>query len=88
MININHIYFGYNRHKDTLADLSLSLEKGRVHGILGCNGVGKSTLMKIMSGLLLPGKGSLTVGVHNPVHRRPSFFREAFLIPEDSTFHT
>jgi simple sugar transport system ATP-binding protein len=42
-------------------DVSLRLQRGRVHGILGENGAGKSTLMKILIGLVLPDAGSISV---------------------------
>ena len=53
-----NISFSYRRgKKDTLHDFSLSLEKGRVYGLLGKNGAGKSTLLYLMSGLLTPKAG-------------------------------
>ena len=42
-----------------LRDISLSLAKGDVLALLGPNGVGKSTLMKLMAGLLMPSRGSV-----------------------------
>lgn len=46
-------------HKDfwALRDVSLSLEKGEVLGIVGPNGCGKSTLLQIVSGILPPTRG-------------------------------
>lgn len=83
MVVLKDIYFGYGRKTDTLSNVSLALKPGFIHGLLGCNGVGKTTIMKIMSGLLLAKKGSITVGGHNPARRQPSFFREMFIIPEE-----
>jgi len=39
--------------------------------------------MKVMSGLLVPERGSVLVGSHNPVRRQPSFFGEIIFIPEE-----
>ncbi|MFA7492357.1 MAG: ABC transporter ATP-binding protein [Proteiniphilum sp.] len=83
MIKIDNVHFSYGRHKEALSGISLELGTGHVHGILGCNGVGKSTLMKIMSGVLIPSKGSITIGSDNPSRRLPSFFREIIMIPEE-----
>lgn len=83
MIKIENVHFSYGRHKEALPGISLELETGHVHGILGCNGVGKSTLMKIMSGVLIPSKGSITIGSNNPSRRLPSFYREIIIIPEE-----
>jgi ABC-type uncharacterized transport system ATPase subunit len=53
-------------------DVSLTLHRGRIHGILGENGAGKSTLMKILIGLVLPDAGSIRVDgagctIHDPI---------------------
>jgi ABC-type uncharacterized transport system ATPase subunit len=44
-----------------LRDVSLTLQSGRVHGILGENGAGKSTLMNILFGLLRPDAGTISL---------------------------
>ena len=42
-----------------LADLSFSLEEGRVYGLIGPNGAGKTTLINLVSGLLPPSSGRI-----------------------------
>src|SRR5690606_14249280 len=44
-----------------LNDVSFSLERGQVYGLLGENGAGKSTLMKILCGYEKPSQGELLV---------------------------
>lgn len=44
-----------------LQDVSFEVQKGEVLGIIGRNGTGKSTLLKIISGILKPTAGSVTV---------------------------
>lgn len=46
--------------KWALRDISLSVEKGTIHAIIGENGAGKSTLMNILSGALTPNQGMIT----------------------------
>ncbi len=48
-------------------DLDLEIPAGRTVGITGDNGSGKTTLMKLMAGLHLPTRGTVTVGGHDPV---------------------
>ena len=44
-----------------LKDVSRSFERGRIHGIVGNNGCGKTVLMKCICGFLIPDSGSITV---------------------------
>ena len=54
MIDIRSLSFGYGKKKKIFSDFNLNLAGGMVCGLLGKNGVGKSTLLHLMSGLLLP----------------------------------
>ncbi|MBP3543043.1 MAG: ABC transporter ATP-binding protein [Lachnospiraceae bacterium] len=50
--------YGY---KQALAGIDLTIERGRIVGLLGPNGSGKSTLIKLCNGLLAPTKGELLI---------------------------
>jgi len=52
-----HYRDNWLRKKQTLFDVSLSVEEGEAFGFVGANGAGKSTTIKIMMGLLQPTKG-------------------------------
>ena len=49
-----------------LDHLDLSIEPGRIVGLLGPNGSGKTTLIKLANGLLQPSSGSLLIGGERP----------------------
>ena len=49
-----------------LDSVDLTVEPGRIVGLLGPNGSGKSTLIKIANGLLVPTSGTLTIGGSKP----------------------
>lgn len=49
-----------------LNDFNLTLETGRIVGLLGPNGSGKTTLMKIANGLLVPTRGKILLDGHEP----------------------
>ena len=46
-------------------DVSLDLQRNRIHAVIGPNGAGKSTLANLLSGDLVPTSGSITLGEHN-----------------------
>ena len=49
-----------------LSDFNLSLESGRIVGLLGPNGSGKTTLIKIANGLLVPTRGKILLDGYAP----------------------
>ena len=60
MIEARNIHFSYHR-RAVLADATLALGPGELVCLLGANGVGKSTLLKLMQGLLKPQRGNVTL---------------------------
>lgn len=82
MITLKDLSFSYGRHK-VLGNVSMTLEKGKIYGLLGENGVGKSTLLKILSGLLKMESGECKVFGEVPYSRNPSFLQDIFYLPED-----
>ena len=61
----------------------MNLEEGRIYGLLGQNGVGKSTLLKLLSGLLKPKGGEIDINGFMPYDRVPSFLETIYYLPED-----
>ena len=84
MITLKDLSFSYGKHK-VLGNVSMTLEKGKIYGLLGENGVGKSTLLKILSGLLKMERGECNVFGEVPYSRNPSFLQDIFYLPEDFT---
>ncbi len=84
MLRVENISFSYGRRKpEVLSDFSFSLEKGRVYGLLGKNGVGKSTLLYLMCGLLTPKHGRVLYHGVDTRRRLPETLRDVFLVPEE-----
>ena len=82
MICMKNLSFGYKPKKPLYQNLNLSLEKGRIYGLLGKNGAGKSTLMRSICGLLFPQEGSISVNSFEPKRREPAFLETLYFIPE------
>ena len=81
MIRLHQIQFGYGS-APLLRNLDFVVEPGSVCGLLGQNGVGKTTLMKIISGLRFAQAGEVEVVGFNPAERRPQFLSQVFYLPE------
>ncbi|WP_421830366.1 ATP-binding cassette domain-containing protein [Larkinella sp.] len=83
MIELKNLTFGYKPKKPLFRDLNLSLQPGSIYGLLGKNGAGKSSLLRLMGGLLYPTAGSVDVAGFTPRKREPAFFQELYFIPEE-----
>lgn len=86
MVELKNVSFGYNPNKNVIEDLSLNLEEGRFYGLLGKNGTGKTTLMKIISGILFSKEGYVNIDGNNPGDRKLETLQEIFMMPADFTF--
>jgi peptide/nickel transport system ATP-binding protein len=52
LLQVSHVYAGYDTSRDTVEDVSLEVERGETLAVIGESGSGKSTLTRIVSGLL------------------------------------
>ena len=62
IIDVQHLSFGYDEDTLTIDDISFSIEKGSYTTILGHNGSGKSTIAKLLMGLLEKKSGEIVIG--------------------------
>ena len=66
MLYLNDVSFSYSkRSKPVLKHLTIRLEEGKVGVLLGPNGVGKSTIIKLICGVLKPKEGEIFLGEKN-----------------------
>ena len=86
MINCKQLTFSYNKGKKVLDEISFSMTPGRIYGLLGDNGVGKSTLIHLMCGLLKPNSGSVCFGDTEMFSHRPEPLSDLFIVSEESMF--
>ena len=64
ILKIEHLSFAYEKDEQVLTDINLMAKDGESIGIIGANGIGKSTLMKLLVGLYLDYQGTLEVAGH------------------------
>lgn len=84
MLKIENVVFAYGRRKPRVLDgFSLSLDRGGIYGLLGPNGVGKSTLLYMIMGMLRPKEGSITYDGTDTWRREPGILADTFLVPEE-----
>ena len=64
MITFSHIHKNYNG-KEIIADFNLTIESGTFLTIIGTSGSGKTTILKMINGLVLPDKGEIYIDGKN-----------------------
>ena len=61
MISVNNVILSFGK-RVLFDEVNLNFMKGNCYGVIGANGAGKSTFLKILSGEIEPSKGSVTIG--------------------------
>jgi cobalt/nickel transport system ATP-binding protein len=61
MIEFQNVDFSYEKDRKVLHDMSFSIGRGESVGLIGANGAGKSTIMKLLLGLLGPDSGKVLI---------------------------
>ena len=82
MINVSNLAFSYGS-KMVLKDISLQIREGNIYGLLGENGVGKTTLLTLLCGLKKPQSGSIEVDGLAPFDRQPSLLADQYFLPDE-----
>lgn len=82
MIQVKDLSFSYGS-KGVLKNISMELKGGNIYGLLGENGVGKTTLLTLLCGLKKPQTGSIETDGRNPFDRQPSLLAEQFYLPDE-----
>ncbi|MBR1406150.1 MAG: ATP-binding cassette domain-containing protein [Bacteroidales bacterium] len=82
MIQIDKLAFSYGT-KEVLRNISMDLEPGRIYGLLGENGVGKTTLLTLLCGLKKTQSGTISADGHDPYKREPVLLQDQYYLPDE-----
>lgn len=82
MLSVRNVSFAYPKAPTVLNSINLELEKGRIYGLFGKNGEGKSTLLKLMCGALYPLRGRCVMDSETIQERKASALQKLFFVPE------
>jgi ABC-2 type transport system ATP-binding protein len=81
LLEVEHLTGGYTK-KPVLNDVSFTIEKNQIIGLIGLNGAGKSTTIKHIIGLMEPKKGTVQIN-QKQLKQSPDEYRKQFsYIPE------
>lgn len=86
MIEVRNLNKAYGK-QEVLHGLSFSARPGEITLLLGANGVGKTTTLRILSGLLRPDSGDALIVNRSIVHERVAAQRSLSYLPQEVSFH-
>ncbi|MBS1597776.1 MAG: ATP-binding cassette domain-containing protein [Bacteroidetes bacterium] len=84
MIKVNNVTLSFGK-RVLFDEVNLTFTKGNCYGVIGANGAGKSTFLKILSGEIEPNKGAVEIG---PGLRMAVLKQNHFEFDESSVLHT
>lgn len=84
MIEVKELSKNFDRIK-AIDNVSARIEEGHVFGLIGTNGAGKSTFMRMLSGVLKPESGEILID-GEPVYDNPAVKEKIFYISDDQYF--
>lgn len=82
MIKIQNLAFSYGKN-EVLRNISMELQPGRIYGLLGENGVGKTTLLTLLCGLKKTQIGTIEADGQDPWNRQPSLLQDQYYLPDE-----
>ena len=84
MISATNVTLSYGK-RVLFKDVNIKFTPGNCYGLIGANGAGKSTFLKILSGEISPDKGEISIGTRE---RLAVLSQDQFAFDEETVFHT
>ncbi|MBL0386169.1 ABC transporter ATP-binding protein [Tumebacillus sp. ITR2] len=80
-LQVDHVSKKFGTQQ-VLHDMNFTVNRGEIVGLLGPNGSGKTTMIRLLNGVILPDGGSIRVGTHNPVTDGDPIRRKSGILTE------
>ena len=77
---LKHFFKRNNKSIKVIKNINFKINEGEIIGFLGANGAGKTTILKMLCGLIYPSEGSISVSGYLPYKRKVSFLKNITLI--------
>ncbi len=77
---LKHFFKRQTKSIKIIKNISFEINQGEIVGFLGANGAGKTTILKMLCGLIYPSEGRITVSGYLPYKRRENFLKNITLI--------
>ena len=77
---IKHFFKRQTKKLKIIKNVSFEIKQGEIVGFLGANGAGKTTILKMLCGLIYPSEGSISVSGNVPYKRKENFLKNITLI--------
>ena len=86
MIAVTHVWKKFG-NLEAVKDVSVTIKKGEVFGLIGTNGAGKSTFLRMLCGVLKPDSGEIMID-ERPIYENSDAKRDIFYISDDQYYLT
>ena len=77
---LKHFFKRETKRVKVIKNITFQIKEGEIIGFLGANGAGKTTILKMLCGLIVPSEGSISVSGYLPYRRREDFLKNITLI--------
>ena len=77
---VKHFFKRQKNSLKVIKNINFEIQEGEIVGFLGANGAGKTTILKMLCGLIYPSEGSISVSGYLPYKRKENFLKNITLI--------